>query len=226
MRGTLSASFLLHVAVLFALIFLQPLATLTPPKDESVNVELVQLPQPKLPAAKMEERVPRASVQKIQRPSLTSDQIIRAARAKPVPRIEPKPVPDLLIPAHQLYSEKLLSDRHNKSARQAMKQLAADERMIQLCDLEAMEQVRRAKQMLKPDYVVAYAMSDIALSEHGVEAGGGAFHSRRDWYGIKFRCALSPDDSKVVSFAFLVGAPIPRSQWAAHNLTADSGSAD
>ena len=224
MRGTLSASFLLHGAALLALIFLQPVA-MPKPKDESVEVALVQLPHPK-PAARTEDRTAQTAVQKMQRPALTSDQIIRAARAGPVPRIESKPAPDLLIPAHQLYSEKLLSDRHNKSAGQAMKQLAADERMIQLCDLEAMEQVRRAKQLLKPDYVVAYAMSDVTLSDHAILAGGGAFHSRRDWYGIKFRCALSRDDSQVVSFAFLVGDPIPRSQWAAHNLTADSGSAD
>jgi hypothetical protein len=59
-----------------------------------------------------------------------------------------------------------------------------------------------------------------------MEAEGGAFLSHRNWYGLKFRCGVSADDSRVVSFAFLVGQPIPKSQWASHNLTADAGSAD
>jgi hypothetical protein len=120
----------------------------------------------------------------------------------------------------------LLADRHNRSAREAMQTLAVDERVIQLCDIEAMEQVRRARAALKPDYVIAYAMADLKLSAHEVDAEGGAFLSHRNWYGLKFRCDVSSDDSKVVAFAFLVGQPIPRSEWARHNLTPDSNSAD
>jgi hypothetical protein len=69
-------------------------------------------------------------------------------------------------------------------------------------------------------------MAELRLSAHEVDAEGGAFFSHCNWYGLKFRCAVSSDDSKVVSFAFLVGRPIPKSEWASHNLTADAASAD
>jgi hypothetical protein len=231
MRWHLPASLLLHAAVLIALIFLQPVTPPTPRRDDSLNVQLVQLPQPRRPVT-VETR-PLPDIAQDNKPSpLTADKIIQSARKKPVekieprPKIQPKPAPDALITATELYSASLLADRHNRSAREAMKTLALDERIIQLCNIEAMEQVRRTQARLKPDYIIAYAMADLKLSQHAVDAEGGAFFSHSNWYGLKFRCDVSPDDARVISFAFLVGQPIPKSEWASHNLTADASSAD
>jgi hypothetical protein len=227
MRWQLCGSLLLHAAALAALIFLQPAAAPKPSGEEPIHVEIVAAPRlhPTI------ETKPDVAL-KHQPSPLTAEKIIEAAKSRPVEKLEPartteaKPDPDALIIAKALYSARLLADRHNRSAREAMKTLAVDERIIQLCDIEAMEQVRRAEAALKPDYVIAYAMADLKLSAHQVDAQGGAFLSHRNWYGLKFRCDVSPDDSKVVSFAFLVGEPIPKSEWASHNLTADASSAD
>jgi hypothetical protein len=227
MRWQLSGSLLLHAAILAALILLQPIDLPKPIEDGPVNVEIVDLPRPHRP-----EETKAQAAQKRRPSALTADKIVQAAKNLPLEKIEPahtpaaKPDPDALIVATKLYSDRLLADRHNRSAREAMKTLAADERIIQLCDVEAMEQVRRAKAALTPDYVIAYALADLKLSAHQMEAEGGAFLSHRNWYSLKFRCGVSADDSRVVSFAFLVGQPIPKSQWASHNLTADAGSAD
>ena len=231
MRWHFPASLLLHAAVLLAIIFIQPAPPPRQPPDQSVHVEIVTLPgqkQPDKTAVQASANLP----EKIQPSPLTADKIIQAARNRPVNKIAPSPNampmpdPDALTVAKKLYSANLLADRHNKRAREAMKTLAVDERIIQLCDIEAMEQVKRAKPALKPDYVIAYAMVDLNLSPHEVEAEGGAFLSHRQWYGIRFRCDVSGDDRRITAFAFRIGQPIPRSQWAAHNLTADASSAD
>jgi hypothetical protein len=227
MRWQFCGSLLLHAAILAAVIFLRPIQVPEIPGEEPIHVEIVE-PPPLRPTVATKPEI----TQKRRPSPLTADKIIEAARNRPAAKIEPartskaKPEPDALIVASQLYSARLLADRHNRSARAAMKTLAADERIIQLCNIEAMEQVRRARAALKPDYVIAYAMADLKLSAHEVDAEGGAFLSHRNWYGLKFRCGVSPDDSKVVAFAFLVGEPIPKSQWASHNLTADASSAD
>ncbi len=231
MRWHFPASLLLHAAILLAVIFLQPAPLPTQPPDQSVHVEIVAPSRQKQPdetAVKTSSHLP----EKTNQSPLTADKILQAAKNRPVEKIVPglkvvpKPDPDALTVAKRLYSANLLADRHNRSARAAMKTLAVDERIIQLCNIEAMEQVKRANAALKPDYVIAYAMADLKLSAHQVDAEGGAFLSHRQWYGLKFHCGVSADDLRIVTFAFRVGLPIPRSQWAGHNLTADASSAD
>jgi hypothetical protein len=191
--------------------------------ETGIDVEIVDLARPLKPAGKV-WTIGQISPRPASQPALTADRIIAAAR-KTAPR-KLASATDGLIAATKLYSARILEDPRSRSARRAMRNLAADEWIIQLCNIEAMEQVHRWKAGYKPDYMIAYATTDLKLSGHEVQADGGAFHSRRDWYGIRFRCDVSPDDSKVVSFAFLVGPPIARSQWASHNLTPDTASDD
>jgi hypothetical protein len=231
MRWHLSASLLLHAALLLALILLQPLALPKAPAEQKVNVVIVTEPDRMQPIAG-EDRLRPALDQQRKLSPLAPEGIIQAEKNHAAEKIakaavaESKPPAGSLIPATHLYADATLADRHNRSAREAMKTLAGDERMIQLCDIEAMEQVKRASATLRPDYVIAYAMADLKLSADEVDAEGGAFLSHRNWYGLKFRCSVSPADGKVTAFAFLVGQPIPRAQWAAHNLTADANPDD
>jgi len=227
MRWHLSASLLLHAALLLALIFLQPASLPKVPGEQPVNVVIVREPDRMQPLA-AEDRLRPALDQKQKTSPLTPQGIIQAEKNHTVEKTakatitQPKPPIGSLIPATHLYADATLADRHNRSAREAMKTLAGDERMIQLCDIEAMEQVKHSNTTFKPDYVIAYAMADLKLSRDEVDAEGGAFLSHRNWYGLKFRCSVSPADGKVTAFAFLVGQQIPHSQWAAHNLTADA----
>jgi len=231
MRWYLSASLLLHAGLLLALIFQQPAAVPKSPGEQPVDVVLVK-PSERMEPVTTEDRLRPALDKQQEAAPMTAADIIRAARnhaAEKLPEAaaaHSQPLADALISATHLYAASLLADRHNRSAREAMKTLAGDEHMIQLCDIEAMEQVRHARAALKPDYVIAYAMAGLKLSDGEVDAEGGAFLSHRNWYGLKFRCNVSPTGDKVTSFAFLVGEPIPRSEWAAHDLTADAGSDD
>lgn len=97
---------------------------------------------------------------------------------------------------------------------------------MQICNIEAMEQVHIWKPEFQPDFLVVYTMADIKLSGQKLAADGGAFRSKRRWYNIGFTCEVTADLKEVVSFAFLVGNAIPESQWGDHNLSADDGPAD
>ena len=122
-----------------------------------------------------------------------------------------------MITARTLHSESVLANPHSRGAREALKTLAADERIEQLCGLEAMSQIHAWKAEFEPDRIVAFAMAGTKLTKSALEADGAAFRSRKQWYGLRFRCEMAAN-GKVAGFQFRVGEAIPRSEWAAHDL--------
>ena len=131
-----------------------------------------------------------------------------------------KAAPGGTIRATQFYAGSLLAEPESAKLRAAMTTLDGSERLVQLCSIEAIEQIRRARPEFDPDTVVAYAMADMATRDGALVADGGAFRSRREWYGVKFTCLASADYSAVERFEFSVGNFIPHEQWEEHYLTA------
>ncbi len=131
-----------------------------------------------------------------------------------------------MVRAKELFSAKVLADPRSKEALVALRQLGVDDRVIQLCNVEAMEQVHIWKPDFQPDFVVAYAMADTKLSGSTLQADGAALRSKRRWYAIEFKCEVTPDLERVVSFEFLLGAEIPRSEWETHSLPIGDGPSD
>ncbi|PDT05759.1 hypothetical protein CO666_03935 [Rhizobium chutanense] len=232
-RGAL-ASFALHAVMLALLLLLlprpEPPAPLT---DEGITVDIV------LEAAK-----PSATAQPVATPARIAPKpdVSAAAREIAPPHQEKAPAvvtspevasvaavppkPDAFVEADRLYSETVLSDPRSRRAREALRGLAGGERNLQLCDLEAMEQVRRARPDMRPDALAPYAMAAEKVRGNSVEVRGGAFRSQRKWYNIQFKCGLDAGSGKVVSFAFLLGDAIPQAEWQEHDLVADDGAAD
>lgn len=126
-----------------------------------------------------------------------------------------------MIRATSLYAARMLAGPRSRQAREALAQLSGPDRMEQLCDAEAMEQIARWKQEFQPDRLIAYAMDDTRIDGAIVIADSAAFRSKGRWYHVKFRCSLTVDLKTVASFEFQVGEPIPREQWAAHYLSVD-----
>lgn len=120
----------------------------------------------------------------------------------------------------------MLSDRRSKHAREALGQLSGAERNLQLCDLEALEQISRSRPGPPADLVAPYAMAAEKVTADGVEVRGGAFRAGKKWYGIRFKCGLDARSGKVVSFAFAIGDAIPEDEWQAHDLVAEDGPGD
>jgi hypothetical protein len=162
---------------------------------------------------------------------LTPEQFSAIGAPRLSPKVPDTPAatakPDSMTQATRFYSSGLLADPRSRQAREALPHLAREERIIQLCNIEALEQVHIAGAAgLDPDIVVAYAMAEVRLSDHALAADGGAFRSRGHWYNIRYRCTLAPDLGSVAAFAFQIGSPIPERDWASHDLAADTAEAD
>lgn len=163
--------------------------------------------------------------------ALTAPREIPPAAAPAAPVSEPSPgaapaapaakaAPGATIRATEFYAGSLLAEPASAKLRAAMTTLDGSERLVQLCSIEAIEQIRRARPEFDPDTVVAYAMADMATRDGALIADGGAFRSRREWYEVEFTCLAAADYSAVERFEFSVGNFIPHEQWEEHYLTA------
>jgi hypothetical protein len=114
------------------------------------------------------------------------------------------------------FSSKTLADPRSKEALIKLRQLAMDERITQLCNVEAMEQVHQWNAKFEPDLLVAYAMADTKLSGLILAANGGAFRSKGHWYNIRFKCEVAPDMERVVAFEFAVGEQVLENECENH----------
>jgi Domain of Unknown Function (DUF930) len=100
----------------------------------------------------------------------------------------------------------------------SLKMLAPIDRMEQLCDYTAMQQIRKDHRPYRPDRLVAGARHHAHIHGHTVDATGGAFRSRRHWYALTYHCTTAPDDMSVTAFSYSIGAEIPQEKWAAYDL--------
>ncbi|MDR9804904.1 DUF930 domain-containing protein [Rhizobium hidalgonense] len=231
-RGA-AASFALHaVAILLLLLLMPKTEPPLPLPDDGLSVEIVpQSVEPLKPTEPIKApspgpAKPEAARAQAERPAPVTTNAPAAAMPSVTPVAPPAPRPAEFVAASQLFSDKVLADPRSRGAREALRGLAGSERNLQLCDLEALEQVRRARPDLRPDTLAPYAMAAEKVSGNNVEVRGGAFRSQRKWYNIQFKCGLDAGSGKVVSFAFLVGDAIPEGEWQAHDLVADDGAAD
>ncbi|MGO7990149.1 DUF930 domain-containing protein [Rhizobium leguminosarum] len=229
-RGA-AASFALHAIAILLLLLLLPKAE-PPLPDDGLSVEIVpqaveslKMPEP-VKAPSPEQAKPEAAKPEAEPAAPVANNPPAAAMLPAAPIAPPAPKPTEFVEARQLFSDKVLADPRSRRAREALRGLAGSERNLQLCDLEALEQVRRAQPAMAPDALAPYAMAAEKVSGNSVEVKGGAFRSKRKWYNIQFKCELDAGSGKVVSFAFLVGDAIPRDEWQEHNLVAEDGAAD
>ncbi|RFB91826.1 hypothetical protein B5K08_16170 [Rhizobium leguminosarum bv. trifolii] len=229
-RGA-AASFGLHAAAILLLLLLWPKAEPPMPlPDDGLSVEIV--PQPVGPPTTPEPvRAPSPAPAKAEAAAPQAERPVAnnaPAAAMPLvtPIAPPAPKPAEFVAASRLFSDNVLADPRSRRAREALRGLAGSERNLQLCDLEALAQVRRARPDMRPDLLAPYAMAPEKISGNSVEVSGGALRSNRAWYNIQFKCGLDAGSGKVISFAFLVGDAIPQAEWQAHDLVADDGAAD
>ncbi len=212
-----------HVLIGLALLLVVAPRRQVPPMEDSVTVDVLtsqQFEAARKPAVAENRAEP--LIDGLSKPS-TENPVPEFAR---LPTDQPRPEAGGMIRVTRLLSAKVLADPRSAKARKTLQELASSERIVQLCNIEAMEQVHNWKSAFKPDFLVAYAMADTKLSGEKLQADGGAFRSKRRWYNIGFSCEVTPDLTQVVSFAFVVGSEIPKSNWQDHNLSADDGPAD
>lgn len=223
------ASLVVHAVVVAALLTLHTVHRTVGEVEpvERIEVELVAPPPAENPA-------PAAARPSVQAEPAAGSVPMGDARETPVPRSEPpagaqvpaSASPDGMIRATRLFSAEVLASPRSRRAREDLRRMAGDERLVQLCDLEALEQIHARETAFRPETLVAQASAEVRVSERRVEADGGAFASGGRWYAVSFRCEVSADLTKVVDFALRVGDEIPRRDWSRLALPAPGGSLD
>ncbi|MEQ1901830.1 MAG: DUF930 domain-containing protein [Devosia sp.] len=208
------ASFVVHIGLALALILVSPLRPLVVPPPEPVSVEIVT--EAEFTALRPRPAGPLQRVQKAGTPS-SETELDRLPPSSPLePNLETSPT----ITANEFYAERLLGEPGMAHVARELRGLTVGERAIQLCNIEGLEQIRRTAPQFDPDTLVPYAMLALATDRHTVSAVGGAFRSRRKWYGIAFTCTVGDNLDGVTGFEFTLGDAIPEDQWDAHDLTA------
>ncbi|MEM5473208.1 DUF930 domain-containing protein [Hoeflea sp. AS60] len=221
-RRSLAFAFGLH-ALMIVLLLLTPTARrLVPEQMDSVSVEVVvQSTQPAV--ARSSPVVESPPQDKLIYPAvLAIPAPQKSADVLPSPPRDQVPVTTELRTVTRLFSASVLAEPRNAQARQGLGQLAGDEKAVQICNLEAMEQAARQQESLHPDFVVAYATADILMQEDLVIAEGAALRSRPDWLTLRYRCRVQPDRTGVIAFSFALDGAIPRSRW--QEISLPSGS--
>lgn len=199
------ASLALHALLLAAILMLPRPHPLKVPAELAVPIELVP-PAPE-PA-------------KVQSPSQPEAPLVPPpddAATAPEPEASAAPRP-AMVKARSFYAAKVLADPRSRGARQALATFSADERAIQLCNIEAMEQIHRWKAEFRPDLVAPYATADLKIEGGSIYAEGGAFRAGQRWHAVTFNCDVA--DGAVSAFEFSVGEEIPEARWAEYNLVA------
>jgi len=83
-----------------------------------------------------------------------------------------------------------------------------------LCVTELREQLLRASPPYLPDLLPSESRNDGTT----IEIPNTAFRANGQWYNLSYHCEVDADAMKVVSFAFHVGDPVPRSEWKRRGL--------
>lgn len=211
----LPVSVALHLLALALALLLASERRLPPSAEQAVSVEILVEAAPAPPPVANEAQPAgepvEAPEQWREQPELSQG---RAARDGAVVR------------ARTMLAARALADPRSRDALDEWRKLYPDERIIQLCNLEAMEQVHAWQPSFEPDFVVAYAMGDIALTGFTLVADGAALRDHQAWYNMRYSCEVAADMEAVVAFEFVLGEAIPESEWAEHHLAAGDGPAD
>ncbi|WP_105427795.1 DUF930 domain-containing protein [Neorhizobium tomejilense] len=166
----------------------------------------IQLPEVGIAAANGLQNGPIAGTS----PDATKPEIVTAppiASPKNDPTKTPTPgKPVELTEAKTLFSQ---SETGDPIATIAMGSIPRGVRAGQLCWTELNLQLRHSPQSFRPEIVPVYELSSGSV----LEIKRSEFRANAQWYDLRFRCEVNEDATKVISFAFEVGKPVPRSEW-------------
>lgn len=212
-RASFAVSVIGHAAFLMLALVELPRVERDAPAVETVDVTIETVPAIAPPRQEPKE-TPAAD----ERPAapVTTDRPPEAApsEAKAPPRRTGR------IVAETLGAGAILADPRNRVLAQRFGTLGDDERVIQICNIEAVEQVRRIDEGLVPDHVVAYAMAEPTIAGNRLVAKGAAIHGAGRWLNLAYVCTAAPDRRSVTAFEFRLGRDIPESDWETHALPA------
>src|SRR3569623_3234358 len=215
LAGGTVASSIVHGLLIASLFWLTPLKQLIVPTPKPVSVEIVtdaQFRAIEAPAL-VQPQTPEISA-----PTGQGEAAPPTSNQAQSPSSAP---PSTILGGHvatEFYAGGILKEPGMERIRKTMETIAPSERLVQLCNIEGIEQLKRGAPDYAPDTIVSYAMSDPLGAGLTLSAPGAAFRSRRRGYGVAFKCTVAADLTSVTAFEFKLGKPIPENDWEAHNL--------
>lgn len=164
---------------------------------------------------------------------------VRATAAPAVTAEKPRPAhvataqrasrPGQRVEASDFFAAGILDDPSNADLRRSFSQLAGSEQLIQMCNIEALEQLGRDPSLQTgpaPDVVVGYAFGDLEVSGTRLVADGGAYRRQGAWYRVRLTCTANAQLTAITAFDYTLGESIPESEWEEHALNADDDAFD
>ncbi|MGO4437829.1 DUF930 domain-containing protein [Rhizobium sp. RAF56] len=111
-----------------------------------------------------------------------------------------------LTQARKIFSRSKTSD---PIARLAMGMVSRNERFDRLCGTELVAQLQHGS----PAYNPVLFPRVVRPQGNVFDLPNGSFRDAQGWRELSFKCEVDSEAMKVVSFAFSVGKPIPKSEW-------------
>ncbi|MBO9124912.1 DUF930 domain-containing protein [Rhizobium sp. 16-488-2b] len=164
----------------------------------------INLPQVDVADAHQENNGPAAEATGVVTTEITQAKPKEVAKADPA--ASAAPAADPMTKVKKLYSQ---NDTGGDVARTAIDGMPRGMRVAELCTTELREQLRHSPQRFRPELLPSYRLQQGNV----LEIKRGAFRASARWYDMSFRCEVDTDGTKVLSFAYDVGAAIPKSQW-------------
>lgn len=143
------------------------------------------------------------------------------AKAKPTDaaaKVELKPVPSKMTEAKELYSAKSIADPRVK---QALINLPVKKRIRQICNIEALEQIRNQRPDTPPEGLFPFGPNGGFITKNRMDASGGAYPSKSNWYDVDFQCIVNDEATEVVSFSIAIGGQVPKAEWKTRRIPAN-----
>ncbi len=91
--------------------------------------------------------------------------------------------------------------------------LDPEERAHQACIIKGIDTIRRDGKLPKADRLKTSISGRAAFTGTQVAAKGGAVRAKSHWYGLKFKCDVTPDQMKALTFTYEIGKEIPEAKW-------------
>lgn len=127
----------------------------------------------------------------------------------------PSRPPAELKRAKELYSADTLSDPR---VRQALGKLPRDRRIVQMCMIETLEQVRRTREDTVPQGLFFDPRNGSPIAGQVMTANGAAYKTAQGWIDVDFKCTVNAEADGITAFSFAVGGSVPKSQWQARRF--------
>ena len=96
---------------------------------------------------------------------------------------------------------------------QQLAKLDPEERAHQVCVMKGIDTIRSEGKLPKADRLKTSITTRAAFNGTQVAASGGAVRAKSHWYSVKFKCDVTPDQMKALSFTYELGAEIPEAKW-------------